>query len=154
MTFSPNMNSGVTGSKTEASILLLNRECVPCVHGGMSGDFARFAQAAVLGKMTVYPTTTGANQIASEKDYPVDFSHFNINGRAFGAIRTLRLTNEHAEIFSVDLTSEYGSDNRIRPGSACCPARFGENELGRLFRRRRHGRSHLHGRRRRKKQGP
>lgn len=37
------------------------------------------ALAAVLGARTVYPTNTGANQIASEKDYPIDFSHFNIN---------------------------------------------------------------------------
>lgn len=44
------------------------------------------ALAAVLGAQTVYPTNTGTNQVASEKDYPIDFSHFNINGRVFGAL--------------------------------------------------------------------
>ena len=31
------------------------------------------ALASVLGKQTVYPTNTGNNQVASEKDYPIDF---------------------------------------------------------------------------------
>ena len=37
--------------------------------------------SAVLGKAMVYPTNTGSNQIASEKDNPIDYSIFNINGR-------------------------------------------------------------------------
>jgi len=74
---------------------------------------SEIAQAAVLGKITVYPTTTGANQIASEKDYPIDFSHFNINGRAFGALG-VEADLEHGEIFNVNLASEYGYDNKVK----------------------------------------
>ena len=42
--------------------------------------------AAVRGADTVYPTAGGIYQYGSEKDYPVDLSHFNINGRVFGAV--------------------------------------------------------------------
>jgi hypothetical protein len=67
----------------------------------------------VLGARTVYPTTTGANQIASEKDYPIDFSHFNINGRAFGAAGAAE-TPEEAAIFNVKLEQTYGFKNPVK----------------------------------------
>jgi hypothetical protein len=56
----------------------------------------------------VYPLTTGSNQIASEKEYPFDYSHFNINGRVFGAIRAQE-TYEEANIFHVKTACSYGS---------------------------------------------
>jgi hypothetical protein len=51
-----------------------------------------------LGAQTIYPTTTGNNQIASEKDYPIDFSHFNINSRVFGAQGTNETQDEAIDI--------------------------------------------------------
>lgn len=71
------------------------------------------ALAAVLGKRTVYPTNTGNNQIASEKNYPIDFSHFNINGRVFGAIGA-NPTHEEANIYNVKLEREYGKFNPVK----------------------------------------
>lgn len=71
------------------------------------------SQAAVLGAQTVYPTTTGNNQIASEKDYPIDFSHFTINGRVFGA-QGANENTEEATIFSVGLERTYGFDHPVK----------------------------------------
>lgn len=71
------------------------------------------ALAAVLGKQTVYPTNTGNNQVASEKDYPIDFSHFNINGRVFGAIGA-NANYEEANIYNVKLEREYGKFNPVK----------------------------------------
>lgn len=71
------------------------------------------ALAAVLGAQTVYPINTGANQIASEKDYPVDYSHFNINGRVFGASGANE-TYEAASIYHVKLDSVFGRHNQVR----------------------------------------
>lgn len=62
---------------------------------------------------TVYPTTTGENQIASEKVYPVDYSHFNINGRAFGAMGAL-LDADRATIYHVGLEREIGTLNPVK----------------------------------------
>lgn len=69
--------------------------------------------AAVLGAQTVYPTTTGNNQVASEKDYPIDYSHFNINGRCFGAQGAAE-TYETAAVFNVGLERQYGADHPVR----------------------------------------
>ncbi|NLB21906.1 MAG: FMN-binding glutamate synthase family protein [Clostridium sp.] len=71
------------------------------------------ALAAVLGARAVYPTNTGANQVASEKDYPIDYSHFNINGRVFGA-RGAKLSFEETTIWNVNLESQYGKINPIK----------------------------------------
>ena len=77
------------------------------------GGTCEIALASVLGKQTVYPTNTGNNQIGSEKDYPIDFSHFNINGRVFGAIGANANYGE-ATIYNVNLESQYGKFNPIK----------------------------------------
>ncbi len=71
------------------------------------------ALSAVLGSQAVYPTNTGANQIASEKDYPIDFSHFNISGRVFGAIGAQE-NYKQASIYNVKMEKEYGSLNKVK----------------------------------------
>lgn len=77
------------------------------------GGTCEIGLAAILGARTVYPTTTGTNQVASEKDYPVDFSHFNINGRVFGATGC-QATYEEATIFNVKLEKEFGKLNPVK----------------------------------------
>lgn len=71
------------------------------------------ALASVLGKQTVYPTNTGNNQVASEKDYPIDFSQFNINGHVFGALG-VNPNYEEANIYHVKLEREYGKFNPVK----------------------------------------
>ncbi len=63
------------------------------------------------GNEAIYPYRTNINQFASEKDYPLDFSHFNINGRVFGASGT----DENAESAAwakVNLEAAFGLKNR------------------------------------------
>lgn len=69
--------------------------------------------SAVLGARSVYPTTTGDNQIASEKDYPLDYSHFNINGRVFGA-RGARAHADEAAICNVRLERTLGGRHPVK----------------------------------------
>lgn len=45
-------------------------------------------RSAVRGSELLYPVERNTSQSASEKDYPVDFSHFNINGRCYGSFGT------------------------------------------------------------------
>lgn len=69
--------------------------------------------SAVLGKSVVYPTNTGNNQIACEKEYSIDYSHFNINGRAFGAVGC-DSDSEKATIFGVNMSTVIGRRNPIK----------------------------------------
>ncbi|SHJ07226.1 glutamate synthase (NADPH) GltB2 subunit [Dethiosulfatibacter aminovorans DSM 17477] len=112
MTYSPSLSSAFNKTNNRSSkhspqsgmCSLCTEECTGTCEIGL---------AAVLGARTVYPTTTGTNQVASEKDYPVDYSHFNINGHVFGAIGC-NATYEEATIFNVNLQQEFGKFNTVR----------------------------------------
>ncbi|MDL2211864.1 hypothetical protein LJB88_03195 [Erysipelotrichaceae bacterium OttesenSCG-928-M19] len=84
MSFNPGLASNFNDTKMRSDKLspqsgmcsLCDASCIGTCELGLS---------AIRGKISVYPTNTGDNQVASEKDYPIDYSHFNINGRVFGA---------------------------------------------------------------------
>ena len=112
MTYSPKLSSAFNDTHNRSShISPQSGMCSFCTEECVGT--CEIALAAVLGAQTVYPTNTGANQIASEKDYPVDFSHFNINGRVFGASGA-KLNYEEANIFHVKLGREFGSFHPVK----------------------------------------
>ena len=112
MTYSPKLSSGFTFARNRSAFVSpQSGMCSFCTQD--CNGTCEIAQAAVLGAQTVYPTTTGNNQVASEKDYPIDFSHFNINGRVFGA-RGVPEIPEQATIFNVDLERTYGFFNPVK----------------------------------------
>ncbi|MDP3176961.1 MAG: hypothetical protein Q8M76_03585, partial [Spirochaetaceae bacterium] len=49
------------------------------------GGSCEIGLSAIRGAEALLPFGADVNQFASEKTYPLDFSHFAINGRAFGA---------------------------------------------------------------------
>jgi len=105
MSFSPALGSPITnthmrypGHLTDASGMcaVCTADCVgPCEIG----------LSAVRGAEAILPFSADKNQFASEKRYPLDFSHFNINGRVFGAIGVAadpyEATYPHADISAV-----------------------------------------------------
>lgn len=111
MSYSPSLSSGFTFARNRSGFISpQSGMCSFCTED--CGGTCELAQAAVLGAQTVYPTTTGSNQIASEKDYPIDFSHFNINGRVFSA-HGLGNASDEASIFNVNLERTYGTLNPV-----------------------------------------
>ena len=112
MSYSPNLNSGFANTRNRSPYQTsTSGMCSMCVEGCASP--CEIGLAAVLGAQTVYPTTTGANQIASEKVYPLDYSHFNINGHVFGA-KGVEPTYEQATIFNVKTQRQYGKIHPVK----------------------------------------
>lgn len=112
MTFSPKLSSAFNDTYLRSNhISPQSGMCSFCTEE--CDGTCEIALAAVLGQQTVYPTNTGNNQVASEKDYPIDFSHFNINGRVFGAIGVNK-NYEEANIYHVKLEREYGKFNPVK----------------------------------------
>ena len=106
------LSSGTTGARNRSQFLSpQSGMCSFCTED--CPGTCEIALAAVLGQQTVYPTTTGSNQVAGEKDYGFDWSDFNINGRVFGAVGC-EPTYEEAEIYNVKLEREYGVYNRVK----------------------------------------
>lgn len=112
MNYSPKLSSGFNDTYNRSiHISPQSGMCSFCTEE--CDGTCEIALAAVLGKQSVYPTNTGANQVASEKDYPVDFSHFNINGRVFGALGANQ-NYEEANIYHVKLGLEFGRFNPVK----------------------------------------
>jgi hypothetical protein len=112
MTFQPKLSSAFNDTHLRSNhISPQSGMCSFCTEE--CDGTCEIALASVLGKQTVYPTNTGSNQVASEKDYPIDFSHFNINGHVFGAIGA-NPNYEEANIHNVKLEREYGKFNPVK----------------------------------------
>lgn len=112
MSYDLPLSSGFTGARNRSNFITPQSGMCSFCTEECSGT-CEIAIAAVLGQQTVYPTTTGTNQIAGEKLYPLDWSHFNINGRCFGAAG-VPATYEDAEIFNVDLRTGYGKKHYVK----------------------------------------
>ena len=112
MTYSPKASSAFNDTWNRSTFISPQSGMCSFCTEECSGT-CEIALAAVLGMKAVYPTNTGANQVASEKDYPIDFSHFNINGRVFGAIGA-NPTFEEANIYNVKLERVFGKFNEVK----------------------------------------
>lgn len=107
MSFSPLLGSAFNKTR-------LRDSAHPCTFSGMCSmctadciGSCEIGLSAIRGADAVYPTTTGDNQVASEKNYPIDYSHFNINGRVFGAMGAPVDSNQ-ATIYHVNLETQIG----------------------------------------------
>ncbi len=84
MTYSRLNSSAATLSKnrTEDSISPFSGMCTTCVDGCIG--MCEIGKSAYRGAEMIYPQPFGIITTASQKDYPVDLSHFTILGRAAG----------------------------------------------------------------------
>ena len=112
MSYSPELKSCFNDTKMRSStISTQNGMCSFCSADCLGT--CEIGLSAIRGAQSVYPTNTGDNQVASEKNYPFDYSHFNINGRVFGAMGVKEDNNE-TTIFNVNLEQTIGSTNPVK----------------------------------------
>ncbi|GAB6274266.1 MAG: FMN-binding glutamate synthase family protein [Peptococcaceae bacterium] len=86
MTLSKGINASpatLTWRRTEENICPYSGMCVTCLDGCIG--LCEIGKSAVRGKEILYPQPFGKTTSASQKEYPVDYSHFNIMGTAVGA---------------------------------------------------------------------
>ena len=113
MTYSPPAGSSMTNTRmrTPENISLLSGMCTVCAADCIGP--CEIGLSAVRGTEAIYPYKTNINQFASEKDYPLDFSHFNINGRVFGAFGTEE-NAESATWAKANLDAVFGLKNKVK----------------------------------------
>ncbi|MFP4483009.1 MAG: glutamate synthase-related protein [Thermovirgaceae bacterium] len=87
-----------TKLRTPADLSPFSGMCAVCTE--QCPGFCEIGKSATEGPEALYPTERATSQAASEKDYPVDFSHFNINGRCFGNFGTepKKLAYSHVDL--------------------------------------------------------
>ena len=76
--------SAATVTTTRVTPSPISGLCVNCVDG--CPGYCEVGRSALRGREVIYPQPFGKVISGSEKDYPVDFSHFNIQGTCVGAI--------------------------------------------------------------------
>lgn len=93
MSISPSLGSSISNThmRTPGNVSAVSGMCTVCTLN-CSGT-CEIGRSAVRGSEAIYPYAADVNQFGSEKVYPVDFSHLNINGRVFGVFGA----NENAE---------------------------------------------------------
>lgn len=113
MSLSPKLSSAFTNTKlrTPDNICDLSGMCSVCSDKCMG--LCEIGLSAIRGFEAAYPYNTNTQQFASEKKYPFDFSHFNINGRVFGAIGAAE-DAEQTNVHSVDISCEIGYVKKIK----------------------------------------
>ncbi len=86
--------------------------CVTCVDG--CPGYCEVGRSALRGREIIYPQPFGKVMAGSEKDYPVDFSHFNIQGTCVGAVG-IEADPDKALFSAVDISTEIGAGkNKIK----------------------------------------
>ncbi|MBI4669023.1 MAG: FMN-binding glutamate synthase family protein [Elusimicrobia bacterium] len=73
----------LTKNRTFESVSSLSGLCVTCVDGCIG--MCEVGKSALRGSEVIYPQPFGIITSAAEKKYPVDLTHFQINGTAVGA---------------------------------------------------------------------
>jgi glutamate synthase domain-containing protein 2 len=70
-------------------------------------------KSAYRGHEVIYPQPFGVITTAAEKDYPIDYSHFNIMGGVVGA-KGVEANSDKAIFPAVNLEVKFGHDNGLK----------------------------------------
>ena len=101
----------LTKNRTEGSVTPQSGMCVTCVDGCIG--MCEIGKSAFRGHEVIYPQPFGVITTASEKAYPVDYSHFNIMGTAVGA-QGIEADSDKAIFPNARLEVRFGHDNGIK----------------------------------------
>lgn len=129
MTFSKPNRSAATLTTTRVTPAPVSGICVTCVDG-CEGP-CEIGRSALKGREVIYPMPFGEITAGSEKDYPVDFSHFNIQGTAVGAVG-IEADSDKATFPAVDTTSSVGRDSSIKLNFPVFTGAVGSTDIARI----------------------
>jgi len=122
--------SAATVTTTRVAPSPISGLCVTCVDG--CPGYCEVGRSAIRGREVLYPQPFGKVMAGSEKDYPVDFSHFNIQGSCVGAVG-IEADSDKALFSAVDISTEIGAgDNRIKLKVPFFTGALGSTEIARV----------------------
>lgn len=111
MTYSKPNASSATLTRNRTEPCPVSGLCVTCVDG-CPGP-CEVAKSAIRGGEVLYPAPFGAITTGSQKDYPLNLSHFNIMGTTVGAVG-IEADSDKAIFPNVNLETKIGQGKGIR----------------------------------------
>ncbi len=101
----------MTKNRTKGSVSPFSGMCVTCVDGCIG--MCEIGKSAYRGHEILYPQPFGITTSASEKNYPVDYSHFTILGTANGAVG-VEADSDHTFFSAVSLETKISRNKDIK----------------------------------------
>jgi glutamate synthase domain-containing protein 2 len=129
MSFSKPNRSAATITTTRVDPAPISGLCVTCLDG-CEGP-CEVGRSALKGREMIYPQPFGKITAGAEKDYPVDFSHFNIQGTCVGAFG-IEADSDLATFPAVDCTTELGRDGGIKLDFPVFTGAVGSTDIARI----------------------
>ncbi|MBF0550219.1 MAG: FMN-binding glutamate synthase family protein [Deltaproteobacteria bacterium] len=124
----PNANEAVMSGNRSRHVAPQSGLCSRCVDG-CRGNCDMF-QTTFRGRELLYPGPFGTVTAGADKDYPVDYSHLNINGYALGASGTIA-DSDHATFPSVNTETSFGITNKVKMTVPIFTGALGSTEIAR-----------------------
>jgi glutamate synthase domain-containing protein 2 len=128
----PNANDATRTANRSKSVVPMSGLCTRCIDG-CTGNCEVF-KATFRGREVIYPGPFGEITAGGDKNYPVDYSHFNIQGYALGAkgLPDGVTGNPDTALFpSVNTEAEYGWDKKVKMRVPIFTGALGSTEIAR-----------------------
>jgi len=124
----PNANEALQTKNRSRSVAPQSGICARCVDG-CKGNCDLF-QSTFRGRELLYPSPFGKITAGADKDYPVDYSHLNINGYAIGA-SGIEADPDHAIFPKVTTDTWYGATEKVKMKIPMFTGALGSTEVAR-----------------------
>ena len=128
----PNANEATGTANRSRSVVPMSGLCSRCVDG-CTGNCEVF-KATFRGRELIYPGPFGDITAGGDKDYPIDYSHLNIQGYALGAEGLppgVTGDPDTATFPSVNTETEYGWDIKVKMKVPIFTGALGSTEIAR-----------------------
>lgn len=128
----PNANDATLTTNRSRSVVPGSGLCSRCVDG-CKGNCEVFA-ATFRGRELIYPGPFGEVTAGGDKDYPVDYSHLNIQGYALGADGLpdgVEGNPDTCTFPKVDVSTSYGWDRKVTMLAPVFTGALGSTEIAR-----------------------
>jgi glutamate synthase domain-containing protein 2 len=128
----PNANDATRTANRSKDVAPSSGLCTRCVDG-CRGNCEVF-KASFRGRELLYPGPFGEVTAGGDKDYPVDYSHLNIQGYALGAKGLpagVAANPDNARFPSVSTETEYGWDKKVKMDVPVFTGALGSTEIAR-----------------------
>jgi glutamate synthase domain-containing protein 2 len=101
----------LTKNRTEDAISYLSGMCTTCIDGCIG--MCEIGKSAYRGAEVIYPQPFGMMTVASQKNYPVDLSHFTILGTTVGA-QGIKPDPDEAIFPNVNIERKFGRNKGLK----------------------------------------
>lgn len=128
----PNANDATSTFNRSKSVVPMSGICSRCIDG-CRGNCEIF-RTTFRGREVIYPGPFGKITAGADKDYPIDYSHLNIQGYALGASglpEGMEAGPDTAVFPAVNTETQYGWDVKVKMAVPVFTGALGSTEIAR-----------------------